>query len=311
MKAMQILFPVVFMILLGFLCRISKIITPTQKDGAKDIIFNVVLPIVVFNAVFTSKVDKTTIYIVMYALVAWTIAFLIGYLCRNWISKRYSKIIPYMLWTVEGGSVALPLYSAIVGDGYAFNTIRFDMAGIVVGFVLIPILVAKQSSGEVTTKELFIKIITNRFVQALVAGLVFNIVGLYGVIENSGFLNLYENTISMVSSSLTSLILFAMGYELKLEARTLPPILKLIAIRIVTSAAIAAGIFVLFRDMIADRAFMIAVLVYFSSPTGFANQLQVKPLFEDETDGQFLSTYLSLYMIVTLIAYTMIVTFFA
>lgn len=311
MKAIEILFPVIFMIGLGYFCKVKNIVTNAQKDSIKHVLFDVVLPLVVFNAVFTSKLDKDTIFIVIYAIVAWSIAFLIGKLLKNWISERYEAVIPYMLWTVEGGSVALPLYSSIVGNGYAFNTIRFDMAGIVIGFIFIPILVAKESSGEISSKELIHKIMTNSFVLALLAGLLCNIIGLYGLLERWNSVNLYVNTMNMASSSLTSMILFTIGHELKFEKSTFAPIMRLIFVRVLTSAAIVAGIFILFPKMISEKTFMLAVLVYFSCPTGFANQLQVQPLFKNEKDGQFLSTYISLYMLVTLLAYMLIVTFVA
>ena len=309
MKVLETIFPVFFMLLLGFLSRKFRWITPAQKDGVKKVLFSIVLPIVVFNAIFTSDIQPSLFFVILYALLAWCIAFMIGKLCSRWISERYSKIVPHMLWTVEGGSVALPLYTSIVGEGYAINTITFDMAGIIVGFVLIPILVSKESACNAPSSEIIKKILTNSFVLALVFGLILNFMGIYSLLDKINVLTIYTDTISMATVSLTGLILFSMGYELSLKVSMVKPILRLFLVRILTSIMIVLGIFLLFPQLMEDRFFMIAVLVYFSCPTGFANQLQVQPLFQDETDESFLSTYLSLYMIITLIDYVLIVSF--
>ena len=50
----------------------------------------------------------------------------------------------------------------------------------------------------------------------------------------------------------------------------------------------------------------IAVLLYFMCPTGFALPMQLTPLCSNESDEQFMSAFLSLFMIVTLVVYVLI-----
>ena len=308
MKAAQILFPVLFMILLGLLCRVTGIISVEQKNGAKDIIFGVILPFIVFNAILTSDFDINSLYLILFTLFGWIMAAVIGYLLKKWVSPRYGEIVPFMLWTVEGGCVALPLYNALVGTGHEFNMVRFDMAGMIIVFVIVPIIVTRKSNGSVSFRGLLKSIAENRFIRALLIALICKALGLYELLTRTWLLDVYEGTIKMVSAPLTSIILFTLGHEMNISRSTLMPILKVVLIRIVTSAMIVAAMFMLFKDMMADKTVMLSVLVYFSSPPGFINQLQVEPLYKDETDGKFFSTYLSLYMMVTLIAYMLIVT---
>ncbi len=54
------------------------------------------------------------------------------------ISGRYARLAPFLLMTCEGGSVALPLYIALVGAEHAVNIITFDVAGILINFGLVP-----------------------------------------------------------------------------------------------------------------------------------------------------------------------------
>lgn len=311
MKAIQTLFPVFFMIVLGYFCKKRNVISLEQKDGIKKLIFNTLLPIVIFNALFTSTLKSSMFALVLYSFVGWVLAYIIGKLAKPWIGERFSKISPYMLMTSEGGSVVLPLYTSIVGTGYIINTVTFDMAGILIGFMLIPILVAKQSAKNANIKDLLINIFTNSFVIALIAGLLLNVCGCYNLLSICGLDSLYENTISMATASVASLILFCLGYEFHLDSFTMKPIIKLIILRIITSGAILTGFFFMFPNVVSDYAMKIAILIYFTCPTGFANALQVQPLFIDKTDESYLSTYTSIYMIFSMIAYSVIVMFVA
>lgn len=87
-------------------------------------------------------------------------------------------ISPYLLTTCEGENVALPLYTSIVGVAYASNTVIYDIAGTVIAFI-IPVLVAKKTSGNTSTKELLKTIFTNSFVVAVMLGIILNVLGVY------------------------------------------------------------------------------------------------------------------------------------
>lgn len=60
-----------------------------------------------------------------------------------------------------------------------------------------------------------------------------------------------------------------------------------------------------------DKVFMIAVLIYFMSPTGFAIPMQISLLYKSNDDCGFASAIISLNMIITLVVYALIVVFIA
>ena len=64
MAALSTLFPVFFMVLLGIISRIKGFVTPEQKEGANNIVFNVLFPILIFNILLTSKIESSAILIV-------------------------------------------------------------------------------------------------------------------------------------------------------------------------------------------------------------------------------------------------------
>ncbi|MDQ0361055.1 AEC family transporter [Breznakia pachnodae] len=306
MSAINLLFPVFFMIIIGIICRIKGWVTPEQKDGTKKVVFNIFFPILIFNILFSSSISSSTIYIVIYVLIAFIIAYIIGLVLRKWTGERFEKLSPFMMMTCEGGSVALPLYTSIVGSAYAVNTVTFDIAGVIIGFIIIPIMVAKMTSSEVGIKELIIKIFTNSFVLAVLFGILLNILGIYESLRASSLFDTYSNTITTATGSISGLILFTIGYDFKLSTITIKPLLKLTLLRILTSIAIILGFFVLFPELMTSKIYAIGVIVYFMCPTGFATPLQLIPLYKDDVDESYLSTFLSLYMVVTLLVFAIV-----
>lgn len=309
MAALTTLFPVFFMIGLGAIARIKNWITPEQKDGANNIVFNVLFPIMIFNVLFTAKIETSVIWIIIYVFIAFVLTMIIGKLISGFTGKELAHISPYLLTTCEGGNVALPLYTSIVGLSYASNTVIFDIAGSFIAFVVIPILVAKSTAGKTNNKDLLKTIFTNSFVIAVTLALILNLSGFYNYLSQTPFINVYTSTITQTTAPIVGMILFIIGYNLKIKKETLPSLLKLLSVRLVLYVCIIAGFFIFFPTMMANKIYMIAVLIYFMSPTGFAVPMLISPLNKSEEDADFQSAFISLFMVITLIVYTVIVIF--
>ena len=63
------------------------------------------------------------------------------------------------------------------------------------------------------------------------------------------------------------------------------------------------AVHLLFPSLLADKIYRTAVILYFMSPTGFALPMQLQPLCRDESGMAFMSSYISVYMLVTLAVY--------
>lgn len=307
MTALSTLFPVFFMIGLGAFARIKGWITPQQKEGANHIIFNILFPIMIFNVLFTANISVSVIWIVLYVFIAFVLTMVLGKLLSQFTGAKMAHISPYLLTTTEGGNVALPLYTSIVGLSYASNTIIFDIAGSLIAFVVMPIMVAKETSGKTSFKELLKTICTSSFLIAVTLGLILNLIGGYTFLQTTPFIDIYTNTINQATGPIVGMILLIIGFNLKIQKEALPSLIKLLCVRFVLFAGIIAGFFILFPSMMADQIYMIAVLIYFMSPTGFAVPMIISPLNKTEEDEDFQSAFISLYMVITLIVYALIV----
>ena len=310
MAALATLLPVFFMLALGFASRILGWVTPEQKAGANSILFDLLFPILIFNLLASADLDVSVLPVVGYVFVMYLLAMLVvGPLTARFTGRERSHFSKYLLATHEGGNVALPLYLSIVGA--SSNTVIFDLAGTVTCFIVIPILVARETAAGSSVADLVRNIVTNPFIIAVTLGLLLNLTGLYGLIVGSSFGPAFTGTLSMATSPIVALILFCLGYDLSIDKDTLAPLARLGAVRLAWSVLIILGFFLVFAGRMANHEFMLAVLVYFMCPTGFGMAPLLQPLYKDKSEAGFTSAFMSLYIIVTLIAYTAVVLFIA
>lgn len=306
MAALETLLPVFFMLALGWMCRTFDWVSREQKAGANALVFDVLFPVMIFNLLASAQLDVSVLPIVGYVLVMYLLAmFVVGPRTVRFTGQSQAHFSKYLLATHEGGNVALPLYLAIVGA--SSNTVIFDLAGTFTCFIVIPIMVAREAARGANAADIVRTIVTNPFIIAVALGLGFNLTGLYGLIIGSPFGAAWTKTISMVTSPIIGLILFCLGYDLTVDKSTLAPILRLGVVRLAWSVAIILGFFLLFHARMADHEFLMAVLIYFMCPTGFGMAPLLTPLYKSDRDASFTSAFMSLYIVVTLVAYTLVV----
>ena len=311
MAAVATLLPVFFMIILGMVSRGTGWISPEQKAGANAVVFGILFPILIFNLICTATLNLADLSTIAYLFACYlVILFAIGPLTSRFTSPRFAHISKYLLVSHEGGSVALPLFLSIVGTSSI--TVIFDMAGLSIAFIVAPIVVAREAAaGNANGKEILKNIFSNSFVIAVILGLVFNLTGLYQWIVASPFGPAWTATLDEATGPIVGMILFILGFDLAIDRETLAPILKLLTMRLACSAAIVGGFFLLFPELMADPLWLIAVLIYFSAPTGFGMAPVIEPLYKDEKDASFVSAFMSLYLLVSLVVYTIVVLFVA
>ena len=140
--------PVFFMLFLGLLARKRQWITFAQNEGAKKLVFTILFPLLVYKVLVTSELKSTFLIQIIYMDIIWLIVLFIGFKLTPFTGKKFAHISPYLLVTCEGGNVALPLYISIVGAAHAVNIVTFDVAGILINFGVLPILVTKKVVGR-------------------------------------------------------------------------------------------------------------------------------------------------------------------
>ena len=311
MKAIEALFPVFFMLFLGLLARKRQWITFAQNEGAKKLVFTILFPLLVYKVLVSSELKSTFLVQIIYMDIIWLVILFIGFKLTRFTGEKYAHISPYLLVTCEGGNVALPLYISIVGAAHAVNIVTFDVAGILINFGVLPIIVTKKVVGQVEWKELLKKIFTSSFMIAVIGGVFMNLTELHKMIIGMGLEATFNSTMELVINPITGIILFTLGYELKFQKEMISSLARLALVRLVLCSIIIGLFYVVFPELVAEKVFEIAILLYFMCPTGFPVPLQVQSLVTSEDDESYMSAFISLFLVIALIAYTLITIFVA
>ena len=178
--------------------------------------------------------------------------------------------------------------------------------GIFVVFLIIPLLLAKLGTGRASLKEMLRNVYTNPVIVGLLAGLLLNVLGISKLLAATKAYEAYSALVSAATAPIAPLILFTLGYSFSIGRGNLLPMVKTLIVRLLLMGAGIAAAFVLFPWIRADRALTIAVILFLLSPPAFAYPIILEPLYRDEGDGAFCSTYISLHMLVTVIAFAVL-----
>mgnify|MGYP000429377825 CR=1 FL=1 len=151
MAALTTLFPVFFMLALGFIARVKGWITLEQKNGANAIIFKILFPILVLNLMCTATIETDHIKIIGYVFGVYLLALVAGKLLAH-LRARNMLIFHLITYSSRGRKCGITLYLSIVGK--SSNTVIFDIAGTVIAFIVFPVLIAKEAATGSSMKEM-------------------------------------------------------------------------------------------------------------------------------------------------------------
>ena len=304
MQAIAKLFPVFFVLLMGLYARKRNWISHEQNDGIKSLALGILFPFLIYNIVASASLDKQIGVEIVYLIGIWILVYFLGRIFCRIMPKELSELSPFLLLTCEGGAVALPLYISVVGSAYAVNLITFDLAGILVNFIFVPTVLQLKQSNKLQFLPLVKNVVSAPFVIAAVLGFITNLTGLQDMLlKNEIFGPLYENTIATLTAPIAVLILFSLGYSINLKKSYLMPLVKLAGIRILFCTGIIASFFLLFPSKMANPIFLFGVLLYFYCPTGFPVPLQIKDILDNEEKEEFVSAFISMFLLIALAVY--------
>lgn len=308
MQTLQTLAPIFFMAGLGWLARTRKWITPAQKDGANQIVFGLLFPIMVFNLLASSTLQPSIAGIVAVILICYCVFYFLGKTLLRRLFGPYATISPFLLTTAEGGNFALPLFLSIVGtqSPSAGDPMLLDLAGVAFCFLIIPLLLPGYTDKKASGREIVQSIIHSPMVIAAFSGLFLNVTGLYAWMQQTSWFGLYSQIMSTITAAILPLILFIIGFNLEFSPRILKPAARFVAVRVLLFAGIIGLLYLLFPATMANQDFAAAVWLYFMGPVGFGVIVQITPLLHTEEERAYCSGVITLNMVVTLVVYVIL-----
>lgn len=312
MTVLATILPVFFMLGLGLVSRSRGWLQEEQSQGIAYVLNTLLFPIMVFNAMFVSKIESSALGIIAFFFVLHLLALYVGKLTGRFVSGRYAHISRFLMATVDGGNVCYPLYASLVGSQFIGNIVLMDIAGIFIIFLVIPLLLSSEQAGanETSWTDNLKKVLKNPVVIALTLGLLLNLLALPKLLASWQLDSVYTNVTSMAIAPIVPLILFNIGFLFKVDKGSLTPLIKSVLSRILIMGAGLAAFLFLFPDLRANHEFYLAALLYFMSPPALVMPSLLTPVFKDEDEKSFASAFTSVYMLVTLTVFILL-TFIA
>ena len=304
MQAISAIFPVFFILFLGIHARKKGWINHEQNNGLKTIALDILFPFLIYHIVATSVLDRNIVLEIVYLIAVWILVYFFGKMVCRILPESIREISPFLLLTCEGGAVALPLYLSIVGSSYILNLIPFDLAGILINFIFVPTVLQIRRKEELKLLPLVKKVISAPFVIAALLAVITNLTGLQRLLsQSSTFGSIYENTMNAIIAPVSGLILFSLGYSIRLKKGYLSSLFKLAVIRLIFCSGIIATFFLVFPEKMESPVFSLGVILYFYCPTGFPVPLQIREILDSEEKEEFVSAFISLFLLIALVVY--------
>lgn len=294
----EMVFPVLLMFGLGWLCNKKQIFTVQGLAGIKALVGNVLLPVVLFNAFFTAEYSGTIALTLGVVYVSCGLGLAAGFLLRRFV-KPYDRYMPFLLTDFEGGMLGYALFGLL----YTGQTRIFAMVDIgqtLAAYTVFLVTLQAVSTGKTNPRVLARSALTNPAFIGTLVGVVLGATGVGKWMLSSFIGTLVSETISFVTAPVSGLILLIVGYELTFRRELMKPVMLTVLLRIVVMAVLLLlGSLVIFSIIPFNKQLFAALMLGYSLPAPF-----IIPLFADVgKDGEYISTALSMETIASIILF--------
>lgn len=294
----EMVFPVLLMFGLGWLCNKKQIFSVQGLSGIKALVGNVLLPVVLFNAFFTAEYSGTIALTLGVVYVSCGLGLAAGFLLKRFV-KPYDKYMPFLLTDFEGGMLGYALFGLL----YAGQTRIFAMVDIgqtLAAYTVFLVTLQAVSTGKTNPRVLARSALTNPAFIGTLAGVVLGATGVGKWVLSSAVGPLVSQTIFFVTAPVSGLILVIVGYELNFRRELMKPVMLTVLLRIVVMAVLLLlGSLVIFSIIPFNKPLFVALMLGYSLPAPF-----ILPLFADVgKDGEYISTALSMETIASIILF--------
>ena len=303
LQVIQMVLPVLIMIGVGYLCKRTQIISAEGLRGLKSLLGEILLPVMLFNAFFTASYSLRVVVIFLAVFLGFGIALVLGFGLRRFV-KPYGKFLPFLLAGGEGGMLGYALYGLIAGSQTGFAVV--DLGQTVFAFTVWLGILRSVDGGKADVKSLVKNMFSNKCFLGMAFGIVTGVLGLGNLVTGSAAGGIFSSVIGMFTAPISAVVLLTVGYDINLKRDLLVPVTKTILLRLLVS-----GVLLLFSNLIVfslfpfDKELEVALMVLYSLPAPF-----ILPIFaEAGEDGEYVSTSLSVYTLVTVALFAAIVVY--
>lgn len=299
LEVINLVLPIAAALGLGMLGRRLGWFGREGVDAFKNIVSKVMLPLVLFNAMFTADYSVSALFTVLGCFLGLCLALALGF----WVSRlfpRYGKYMPFMLSTCESGMIGYPLIGMIFGAAGIRSFAMADLPQTVFFFVVAASLLQIADGLKPSPRGLFKSIFTAAPFVGMLLGMLGGLAGLDNLLSRTPLWSTYESGVSFLTAPTTVLILLFLGYSLSFRKETIGPVVVTALLRLGIMGGMGAlTAYLVFLFVPFDRTLLFSILLLFLLPPSFAIPVFSKLRGSEE----YISTTISFSTVVTLLLF--------
>ena len=304
-QILTMVLPVLVMIVLGRVCAVTGVLNDEQHAGIKNIIGNILLPVVLFQAFYTADYGARMLLVFVLVFVGYGIALAAGYALRRFV-RPYDRFMPLLLTSSEGGMLGYALFGLLCGADQTKTYAMVDIGQTMFAYTVF-LTALKAAGGEKMTPRFIAKtMLTNKACIGMLLGIILGVLGVNKALKATAVGEVLSALLSFITAPTSALILIVIGYQLHASKELLRPVLTTMGLRLCVLGAICAAICgILFAIIPYDNQLLLALILQYTLPAAF-----IIPLFADlGKDAEYVSTTLSLGTVLSVVLYFFLAMF--
>lgn len=223
--------PILLLILIGYLIQYKKLADEHTMHNLKKGVINLALPAVLFIAFKDMDLKKEYILISLVIFMMMIVFNLTGNLL-NKLFRFKSPVLPFLTTGFAFGLLGIPLYGGVYGlDNVGMLSI-FGIGHEFFAWFIYLTLIKQKLNGEKFSSKTLLNFIKSPIIQAILAGVIINLLGWQQWIDRFFLLKGLELTLTSLATMTTPLILIIIGYGIKLEKAYMRKAVQFLVIRL-------------------------------------------------------------------------------
>ncbi len=242
--------PLLLLILGGVILKRTEYIQPSSLADIKKLVINVSLPAILFRTFVYMELGADQFYITVAVIVMLFLFYGGGWLVHKLFIKD-DPFLPYTTTAFSFGLLSIPLFATVFGAENLSVISILGMGHELFIWIAFYNMMKMRFGGESVGLRDVLAIFRSPLVLSVLLGIVFNIIGFASWVEAYPLLGAIDQSLVYLAGLATPLILFIIGFTLKINPDHLGKSLQYLAIRYVIILVIGYAMKFLVIDLIA------------------------------------------------------------
>lgn len=226
----QVVAPIFVAIFLGMTAKRKNWLSPENVQGFQTFVMKIGLPCVVFNSCLTAQMGVESVSSMALVLPCMLIATFWAFRARK---KRFPyRNLPQLFCAQETGMLGIPLFMILFGADQAYRMGILDLTQSVTAIPVIALLSADAGENP-SPADIAKKVIVSPLLLMSLLGLALNLSGAADWLNSVGIGPVITETTTFLSTPISALMIFAVGYNFSLEKGSRSTIFRISAIHFI------------------------------------------------------------------------------